>query len=62
MKEACKREGIRREDLFTRTRETVIHMIKEKDVTGAMLREDIIQTVFDHLEEKRRRKIIIVHQ
>ena len=42
MKEACKREGIRREDLFTRTRETVIHMIKEKDVTGAMLREDII--------------------
>lgn len=34
MKEACKREGIKKEDLIQKTTETIKRMLKEKDPSG----------------------------
>lgn len=35
MRDACKREGLDKEDLFVKPREMILRMIKEKDVTGS---------------------------
>lgn len=70
MKVACKREGIKKEDLIQKTTETIIRMLKDKDPSGNQLwfwkgllaKEEIVNMVFEHFEEKRRQKIMIVRQ
>lgn len=62
MLEACVREGIKKEELLSKTREEVLQIIKQKDPFGEMITEETIFTISKHIEERRKKKVHYVRQ
>lgn len=55
--EACRREGIEGEELFKKTRDQIIAIIRAKDSTDQMLNEKTIESIEKHMENRRIRKV-----